>query len=104
MISLRYEGKEYVLNEDIPFVDDNVYPEDLVAHNKHDEQSTKVVCIMLAIMSPEIQKSFENYGVFEINEHLKEMFQVQAWQERFEIVKSLMACKHQDANSMCARI
>lgn len=56
---------------------------------------------MLATMSYEMQKSFESLGAFDINGKLKEMFQEQARQERIEIVKSLMSCKHQDGNFMC---
>lgn len=84
-----------------PYVDDDSYEEDIVVYNKQDEDSTKLASIMLATMSPELQKSFENVVEFEINEQLKEMFQEQARQERIEIVKSLMSCKHQDGNFMC---
>lgn len=42
--------------------------------------------------------------MFKINENLKEMFQEKARKERFEIVKSLIACKHQDGNFVCAHI
>lgn len=48
-------------------MDDNSSQEDLVAYNKHEDESTKVACIMLATMSPELQKRFKNYGEFEIN-------------------------------------
>lgn len=32
------------------------------------------------------------------------MFQEQAWQEQFEIVKSLMACINQDVTHVCTNI
>lgn len=57
---------------------------------------------MLATMYPELQKSFESLEEFEINGHLKETFQDQVRKERFKIIKSLMACKHIDGNSVCA--
>lgn len=80
-------GKEYVLGQNIPYVAFKI---------------TKVACIMLATMSPELQKSFKSLGAF--NEHLKEIFQEQAQKERFEIIKSLMACKNQDINTICAHV
>ena len=42
---------------------------------------------MLATMVPEIQKNLENMGAYEMVTHLKEMFQQQARQERFETTK-----------------
>lgn len=80
-------GKEYVLGQNIPYVAFKI---------------TKVACIMLATMSPEFQKSFKSLGAF--NEHLKEIFQEQARQQWFEIMKSLMACKNQDGNFLSVHI
>ena len=99
-IALRYEDKVYLLDEDLPILDDEASPEAVAEYEKHDMESRKVACLMLASMSPELQKSFENMGAFEISEQLREMFQEQARQERFQVVKSLMECKHQDGALM----
>ena len=66
----------------------------MAAYNRLYDESMKVACVMLVTISPELQKSFESHGELNINEHLKEMFPEQDRKERFEIIKSLMACKH----------
>ena len=53
-IALRYEGKEYFISENLPYVDEESSKEDIVAYNKHDDESTKVACIMLETMSLEL--------------------------------------------------
>lgn len=103
-IALRYEDKEYLLDEDLPILDDDTSPEAVTEYNKRFAESTKVACLMLASMSPELQKSFENMGAFELNEQLREMFQEQARQERFQVVKSLVECKQQDGAPVCAHV
>ena len=103
-IALRYEDKEYLLDEDLPILNDDASPEAEAEYNKQDTESRKVACLMLASLSPELQNSFENMGAFETNEQLREMFQEQATQERFQVVKSLMDCKHQDSTSVCTHV
>lgn len=39
------------------------------------DESTKVACFMLVVMSSELQKGLQNHGAFKINEQLKEMLQ-----------------------------
>lgn len=58
----------------------------------------KVARIMLVIMSHKLQNNFESLRVFKTDERLKEMIQEQDRQEKFEIIKSLMASKNQDEN------
>jgi hypothetical protein len=103
-IGLRYEDKEYVLDNNLPQLPKDPTEAELAAYHKHDEESTKVACLMLATMSSELQKSFENVGAFDMNFQLQEMFQEQARQERFETVRSLMACKHMEGTSVCAHV
>lgn len=78
---LRYKGKEYVLDQNLPLLDDDSSEEEMAAYNKHYDESMKVACIKLATMSSELQKSFESLGAFDINENLKEMFEEQDWKE-----------------------
>ena len=48
--------------------------EEIAANRKHVEDSNKVSCIMIAAMSPELQKTFENMWAYEMNEHLSKLF------------------------------
>ena len=59
---------------------------------KHFNDSVDVACLMLATMVPELQKNIETLTTFEMVTHLKEMFQQQARQERFETTKALHSC------------
>lgn len=100
--TLRYENKEYVLDEQIPKIDDDSTQEEIEAHRKHYDDANKVSCIMASSMSPELQKTFENTWAYEMNQQLKEMFQAKASKERLDVVKSLMACKPKPGASICA--
>ncbi|KAJ9557164.1 hypothetical protein OSB04_011778 [Centaurea solstitialis] len=84
-IALRYEDKEYLLDEDLPILDDEASPEAVDEYNKHDMESRKVACLMLASMSPKLRKSFENMEAFDISKQLREMFQEQARQAGFQV-------------------
>ena len=53
------------------------------AFDKRKNDSNDVTCLMLATMSPKLQKQFVDMEAFEIMTHLKEMFQEQARHERF---------------------
>ncbi|GKE72105.1 hypothetical protein Tco_1534146, partial [Tanacetum coccineum] len=100
--TLRYENKEYVLDKQIPTIDDDSIQEEIEAHQKHYDDANKVSCIMASSMSPELQKTFENTWDFEMNQQLKEMFQAKESKERLDVVKSLMACKPKPGASICA--
>ncbi|GJT32048.1 retrotransposon protein, putative, ty1-copia subclass [Tanacetum coccineum] len=73
-----------------------------LAHRKHYDDANKVSCIMASSMSHELQKNFENTWAYEMNQHLKEMFQAKASKERLDVVKSLMACKPKPRALICA--
>ncbi|GJW23331.1 retrotransposon protein, putative, ty1-copia subclass [Tanacetum coccineum] len=72
--TLRYENKEYVLDEQIPIIDNDSTKEEIEAHQKHYDDANK----------------------------LKEMFQAKASKELLDVVKSLMACKPKPRASICA--
>ncbi|GJR79385.1 hypothetical protein Tco_0150170 [Tanacetum coccineum] len=76
--TLRYEKKEYVLDEQISTIDDDSTQEEIEAHQKHYDDANKVSCIMASSMSPKLQKTFENTWAYEMNQQLKEMFQGKA--------------------------
>ncbi|GKA75199.1 hypothetical protein Tco_0781577, partial [Tanacetum coccineum] len=50
----RYENKEYVLNEKVPTIDDDLTQEEIEAHRKHYDDTNKVSCIIASSMSPEL--------------------------------------------------
>ncbi|GJS65219.1 retrotransposon protein, putative, ty1-copia subclass [Tanacetum coccineum] len=100
--TLRYENKEYVLDEQIPTIDDDSTQEEIEAHQKHYDDANKVSCIMASSMSLELQKTFENTWAYEMNQQLKEMFQEKASKERLDVVKSLMACNLKPEASICS--
>ncbi|GJY32680.1 hypothetical protein Tco_0417149 [Tanacetum coccineum] len=72
--TLRYENKEYVLDEKIPIIDDDSTQEEIEAHQKQYNDANKVSDIMASSMSPELQKTFKNTWAYEMNQRLKEMF------------------------------
>jgi hypothetical protein len=60
---------------------------------KHCNDSLDVSCLMLATMSPDRQKQYEHVDAYTMIEGLRGMFQNQARTERYNISKSLFACK-----------
>lgn len=103
-IVLKQEKKAYVLDGPIP---DNVPDEDddaVLEYLKHTEDSVQVSCLMLASMTPEIQKDFENHGAYEMITQLKEMFLTQARVERFETVRALHACRMEESQSVSSYV
>ncbi|GKD08990.1 hypothetical protein Tco_1188675 [Tanacetum coccineum] len=72
--TLRYENKEYALDEQIHTINDNSTQDEIEAHQKHYDDANKVSCIMAASMSPRLQKTFEFTWAYEMNQQLKEMF------------------------------
>ena len=89
-IVLRQEKKEYVLEQ--------AYPDDRRAYEKHCNDSLDVSCLMLATISPDLQKQYEHADAHTMIEGLRGMFQNQARTERFNISKSLFACKLQEGS------
>ncbi|KAL6856856.1 hypothetical protein ACP4OV_018238 [Aristida adscensionis] len=62
-------------------------------YEKHCNDSLDVSCLMLATMSSDLQKQYEHTDAHTMIEGLRGMFQNQARTERFNISKSLFACK-----------
>ena len=57
-------------------------------------------CIMLASMSPGLQKQHEAMTTYDIVAHLKELFHEQARSERFEVSKMLFRSRMQEGTSL----
>ena len=60
-IVLRQEKREYVLEQPYPDdLPDNATAADRRAYEKHCNESLDVSCLMLATMSPDLQKQYEH--------------------------------------------
>ncbi|GJZ72488.1 zinc finger, CCHC-type containing protein [Tanacetum coccineum] len=70
------------------------------AYEALNDAQNEVTCLMLGSMSPELQRTLENYKAYDMIQELKTMFKEQAKQELFEIVKAFHACKQEDGQSV----
>ncbi|XP_016681111.1 uncharacterized protein [Gossypium hirsutum] len=57
-----------------------------------------VGCLILATMSPELQKPHKDIVAYDMLKHLKEIYQGQAWKERFDTSKALFQCKLEEGS------
>ena len=99
-IVLRAEKIAYVLDAPLPVspsADASI--EDQIAYQKNLDDSIIVVCIMLASMSPRLQKQHEAMIAYDIVAHLKELFHDQARSETFEVSKMLFRSRMQEGTS-----
>ena len=105
-IALRYEKKEYVLDQPLPEgrLAANASAEVRANRQKHSDDSMEVSCLMLACMSAELQKTCDQMGAFEMANTLREMFQQQARQERYETVCGLLSCKMKETEPVSGHV
>ena len=99
-IVLKQEKRSYILDDPIPDQPDEANVEAFQAWVNYVEDSVQVSCLMLASMTPEIQKDFENHNAYDMITQLKEMFQQQARTARFETVRALHACRMEEGQSV----
>jgi hypothetical protein len=104
-IVLRQKKKEYVLEQAYPDdLPDNANAAKRRAYEKHCNDSLDVRCLMLATMSPDLQKQYELTDAYTMIEGLCGMFQNQARIERYNISKSLFACKLSECSSVSPHV
>ena len=61
-MTLRYEKKENVLKKPLLKIDHSASTlEEIASYNKHSDDTTKVVCIMLATMVRKLANFYEDY-------------------------------------------
>jgi hypothetical protein len=60
---------------------------------KRCDDALNVSCLMLATISPDLQKQYEHVDAYTIIQGLHEMFENQVRAERYNISKALFACK-----------
>ena len=70
------------------------------AYKKHQDDALDVGCLMLATMDSDLQKQHEEMGAFDMIKHLKELYQEQARQERYDTSKALFGCKMAEGTSV----
>jgi hypothetical protein len=63
------------------------------AHEKCCDDALNVSCLMLATMSPDLQKQYEHVDAYTMIQGLLGIFENQARAERYNISKALFACK-----------
>lgn len=74
------------------------------AYTKQFNEQMEVACLMLASMTPELQKNLEDYNAYDMLQELKTMFQQQADQELFDTVKAFHACKQEVGQSVSSYV
>ncbi|KAK9044580.1 hypothetical protein V6N11_058478 [Hibiscus sabdariffa] len=104
-IVLKQEQKEYVIEEAVPNdPGPNATRADKDKFKKHMDDMVDVGCLMLATMTPELQKQHENMVAYEIIQNLKEIYEGQARQERYETSKALFQCKMSEGSPVGAHV
>ncbi|GKB69282.1 retrotransposon protein, putative, ty1-copia subclass [Tanacetum coccineum] len=64
----------------------------------------EVACLMLGSMTPELHRQFENYSPYDMLQELKSMFEKQAGVERFDLIQTFHACKHEEGKPVGAYV
>ncbi|GJS35578.1 hypothetical protein Tco_0533960 [Tanacetum coccineum] len=91
-IVLRYEKKLVHLEQPLPLSPnpETVAPREIEAYLALLNSQQEVAYLMLASMSPKLQKNLENYNAYDMLEELKTMFEEQAKQELFERLHAML--------------
>ena len=59
---------------------------------------------MLAAMTPDLQKSLDGHGAYDIANQQKEMFQQQATQERFQTMRTLLTIRLKEGEDVSKHV
>ncbi|KAK8572821.1 hypothetical protein V6N13_048387 [Hibiscus sabdariffa] len=103
-IVLNQERKKYVIEEPVPIkLAANVSRADKETFEKRVDDILDVGC-MLATMTLELQKQHGDMFIYEIIQNLKEIFERQAYQERYETSRALFQCKMSEGSPMGAHV
>ncbi|KAJ8758881.1 hypothetical protein K2173_002660 [Erythroxylum novogranatense] len=88
------EKKLYVLDNELPPEPAQDFAnEDWEYYQSHIDDNEQVTCVMLASMSPELQRQHETMNAREMFLHLQELFGAQSRVERFETARALFQCR-----------
>jgi len=91
-IVLTHEKKLYALDEPIPEEPPAEAPQ-RDAYNKNLNDSVEVSCILVATMTPKLQKHYEGMTAFDMIDHLTTLYEEQDRHERFDVSKALFSIK-----------
>ncbi|GJY77408.1 retrotransposon protein, putative, ty1-copia subclass [Tanacetum coccineum] len=61
---------------------------------------TKIACLMLGSMTPELHRQFELHYPYDMVQELRSMFEKQAGVEKFDLIQSFHACKQEEGKSV----
>ncbi|CAH1436469.1 unnamed protein product [Lactuca virosa] len=101
----RYEYKEYVIDKEQKEIDESTAtPQEIADFRTHERDATKVACIMMATMTAELQKSYEDYYPFEMHQDMMERYHQSARQERYEIISSMITTRMKDGESITSHM
>ncbi|KAK8510710.1 hypothetical protein V6N12_067160 [Hibiscus sabdariffa] len=104
-IVLKQERKEYVIEEAVPNdPGPNASRADKDKFKKHMDDMLDVGCLMLPTMTPELHKQHEDMVAYEMIQNLKEIYEGQARQERYETSKALFQCKMSEGSPVGAHV
>ncbi|KAK8624779.1 hypothetical protein V6N13_089665 [Hibiscus sabdariffa] len=104
-IVLKQERKEYVIEEAVPNdPGPNAPIADKDKFKKHMDDMLDVSYLVLATMTPELQKQHEDMVAYEMIQNLKEIYEGQAHQERYETSKALFQCKMSEGSPVGAHV
>ena len=74
-MAIRYEEKEYFHGKELKEIDEETAtPKKLAKYRAHEKDTTKVSCIMLDTMTSELQKSYEDFWPFKMQQDLMERY------------------------------
>ncbi|XP_040945812.1 uncharacterized protein [Gossypium hirsutum] len=93
-IVLKQEHKLYIIEEPVPYEPvANGSRTNKDAYKKHLDDMLDIGCLMLATMTPVLQKQHEDMVAYDMIQHLKELYEGQACEERYKASKALFRCK-----------
>ncbi|KAK8694611.1 hypothetical protein V6N13_072158 [Hibiscus sabdariffa] len=101
-IVLKQERKKLVIEEAVP--NDPGANAPRADKDKFKKHMLDVGCLMLATMTPELQKQHEDMVAYEMIRNLKEIYEGQARQERYETFKALFQCKISEGSPVGAHV
>ncbi|KAK8979961.1 hypothetical protein V6N11_061705 [Hibiscus sabdariffa] len=93
------------IEEDVPIDPGaNASRADKDKYKKHMDDMLDVGCLMPATMTPELQKQHEDMVAYEMIQNLKDIYEGQARQERYETSKDLFQCKMSEGTLVGAHV
>ncbi|KAL4361042.1 hypothetical protein GQ457_04G019040 [Hibiscus cannabinus] len=104
-IVLKKKRKEYIIEEAVPNdPGPNAPRADKDKFKKHTDDMLDVGCLMLATMTPELQKQHEDMVAYEMIHNLKEIYERQAGKESYETSKALFQSKMSEGSPVGAHV